>query len=110
MDKFEDNNLEVESNMEQSESSFVDDIAEGDTTDSSVGKVVSFVEERFSKAETARQQDEQRWVRAYRNYRGIYGPDVSFTNTEKSRIFVKVTKTKVLAAYVPNHYRSYYFT
>ena len=99
MDKFEDNNLEVESNMEQSESSFVDDIAEGDTTDSSVGKVVSFVEERFSKAETARQQDEQRWVRAYRNYRGIYGPDVSFTNTEKSRIFVKVTKTKVLAAY-----------
>tara|TARA_B110000908_G_scaffold12402_1_gene14404 strand:- start:19920 stop:22064 length:2145 start_codon:yes stop_codon:yes gene_type:complete len=99
MDKFEDNNLEVDSNMEQSESSHIEDISEGDTTDSSVGQVVSFVEERFSKAETARQSDEERWVRAYRNYRGLYGPDVSFTSTEKSRIFVKVTKTKVLAAY-----------
>ena len=99
MDKFEDNNLEVDSNMEQSESSHIRDIAEGDTTDSSVGQVVAFVEERFSKAETARYSDEERWVRAYRNYRGIYGPDVAFTGTEKSRIFVKVTKTKVLAAY-----------
>ena len=43
--------------------------------------------------------DEERWVKSYRNYRGIYGPDVQFTSTEKSRIFVKVTKTKVLAAY-----------
>ena len=29
----------------------------------------------------------------------IYGPDVQFTSTEKSSVFVKVTKTKVLAAY-----------
>jgi len=36
---------------------------------------------------------------AYRNYRGIYGPDVQFTDTEKSQAFVKITKTKVLAAY-----------
>ncbi len=99
MDNFENDDLEMESNMEQAESSFVDDISEGDTTDTPVGQVVSFVEERFSKAGTARYQDEQRWVRAYRNYRGIYGPDVAFTSTEKSRIFVKVTKTKVLAAY-----------
>jgi len=38
-------------------------------------------------------------LRAYRNYRGIYGPDVQFTETEKSRVFIKITKTKVLAAY-----------
>ena len=36
---------------------------------------------------------------AYRNYSGVYGPDVQFTETEKSRVFIKVTKTKVLAAY-----------
>jgi len=68
-------------------------------TDTSVGSVVSYVEERFKKAETAKYAEEQRWIRAYRNYRGIYGDDVAFTNTEKSRVFVKVTKTKVLAAF-----------
>jgi hypothetical protein len=61
--------------------------------------VVSFVSERFKRAEDARQGDEDRWLRAYRNYRGLYGPDVQFTETEKSRVFVKVTKTKTLAAY-----------
>ena len=61
--------------------------------------VVSFVEERFGRSEDARRGDEERWLRAYRNYRGLYGPDVQFTDTEKSRVFVKVTKTKTLAAY-----------
>ena len=77
---------------------FIED-SEGEVTDSATGSIVSFVEERFSKAETARETEENRWLQAYRNYRGIYGPDVQFTNTEKSRVFVKVTKTKVLAAY-----------
>ena len=40
-----------------------------------------------------------RWLRSYRNYRGIYGSDMSFTEKEKSRVFVKITKTKVLAAF-----------
>ena len=61
--------------------------------------VVSFVSERFKRAEDSREGDEKRWLRAYRNYRGLYGPDVQFTETEKSRVFVKVTKTKTLAAY-----------
>ena len=61
--------------------------------------VVGFVSDRFKRAEDARQADETRWLRAYRNYRGIYSSDVKFTDTEKSRVFVKVTKTKTLAAY-----------
>ena len=68
-------------------------------TDKSTGSIESYVKERFSKAETAKYAEEQRWIRAYRNYRGIYGDDVAFTSTEKSRVFVKVTKTKVLAAF-----------
>jgi len=99
MNMFEDDQESTEYNMEESESSHISDIDEGETTDSSVGTVVSFVTERFKKAENSRRQDEERWVRSYRNYRGLYGPDVKFTSTEKSRIFVKVTKTKVLAAY-----------
>jgi hypothetical protein len=61
--------------------------------------VVAYVQERFDRSETSRYVDEQRWLRAYRNYRGLYSSDVQFTSSEKSRIFVKVTKTKTLAAY-----------
>ena len=86
--------------MDDESSSFIEDRGdEEDYNDPSVGNIVGFVEEKYSTAETARYSDEQRWIRAYRNYRGIYGPDVQFTSTEKSKIFVKVTKTKVLAAY-----------
>ena len=42
----------------------------------SVSHIVSFVEGRFKRAEDARLGDEERWMRAYRNYRGLYGPDV----------------------------------
>jgi hypothetical protein len=99
MDEYEIDEQVMETMMDDAESSFVDDISEGETTDEPVGKVVGYVTDRFKRAETARYTDEERWVKSYRNYRGIYGPDVQFTSTEKSRIFVKVTKTKVLAAY-----------
>ena len=72
------------------------------TEDKLLGKsnsVVAYVQERFDRSETSRYVDEQRWLRAYRNYRGLYSSDVQFTSSEKSRIFVKVTKTKTLAAY-----------
>jgi hypothetical protein len=77
----------------------VEDTTGSMPTDKPVGGIVSYIVERFNKAETSRETEEQRWVRAYRNYRGLYGPDVQFTETEKSRVFVKVTKTKVLAAF-----------
>ena len=70
-----------------------------DTIFDNVSSLVVFVLDRFNRSESARYTDETRWLRSYRNYRGIYGPDVQFTSTEKSKIFVKVTKTKTLAAY-----------
>jgi len=81
-----------------------DAIALEDTDDSvqedvGVSSIIPFIQERYQKAEDYRYQDEERWIRAYRNYRGLYGPDVQFTEAEKSRVFVKVTKTKTLAAY-----------
>ena len=39
--------------------------------------------DRYQKAEDSRQNDEDRWLRAYRNYRGLYGPDVQFSEAEK---------------------------
>src|SRR5210317_679697 len=86
--------------MEQDDLFETDDVAviqDGEELDAS--SVVSYVGSRFKRAEDARYVDETRWLRAYRNYRGLYGSDVQFTETEKSRVFVKVTKTKTLAAY-----------
>ena len=61
--------------------------------------LVAWVNGRFEASKTWRMTDEERWLRSYRNYRGIYGPEVQFTETEKSQAFIKITKTKVLAAY-----------
>ncbi|UAW59006.1 putative portal protein [Roseobacter phage CRP-212] len=61
--------------------------------------LVAYVRERYERSKTRREPDEDRWLMAYRNYRGIYGPEVQFTDTEKSKAFIKLTKTKVLAAY-----------
>ena len=95
----EDDILAEEVYMEDAKVSFIEDADEEAYSDPSVGTIVGYVQQRFEKAETARNAEEQRWIRAYRNYRGLYSPDVQFTSTEKSRVFVKVTKTKVLAAY-----------
>lgn len=62
-------------------------------------QLLSFVKERYQRSKQKRLMDEQRWLQAYRNYRGIYGPEVAFTDNEKSQAFIKITKTKVLAAY-----------
>ena len=66
---------------------------------SEYASVANFVESQFQKAKDSRRSDEDRWLMSYRNYRGIYGPEVQFTDTEKSKAFVKITKTKVLASY-----------
>lgn len=66
--------------------------------DPAAGSVVMYITEKMKLAEDARQEDEQRWLTAYKNYMGEYTGS-EFTETEKSEIFVKVTKTKVIAAY-----------
>ncbi len=60
---------------------------------------VSYIKNQYERAKDARLSDEERWLDSYRNYRGIYSSEVQFTETEKSKAFIKVTKTKVLAAY-----------
>ena len=77
--------------LEDTEESIIDDIQ--------VTNMVDFVSEKYQRSEDYRNNDEERWLRAYRNYRGLYGADVQFTEAEKSRVFIKVTKTKTLAAY-----------
>ena len=88
----EDIPMEVESvSLEDSE-----DTAK---TDEGTNNMIPFIMGKYYKADDYRDQDEQRWLKAYRNYRGLYGSDIQFTEAEKSRVFIKVTKTKTLAAY-----------
>ena len=61
--------------------------------------LVGYVRNKFQQAETSRRYDERRWLGAYRNYRGLYGPETAFRENEKSKVFVKITKTKVLASF-----------
>jgi hypothetical protein len=61
--------------------------------------VVADIQAKYEDAKNRRQEDELRWVRAYYNFRGLYGKEIEFQDSEKSRVFVKVTKTKVMAAF-----------
>ena len=69
------------------------------TSKENLDPFVGFIRDKFQQAETARLYDEKRWLKAYRNYRGLYGPEMAFRDNEKSKVFVKITKTKVLAAF-----------
>ena len=61
--------------------------------------LVGIIQDRFSDSEAARMPHEHRWLTAYRNYRGLYDKNVKFRESEKSKVFVKITKTKVLASF-----------
>ncbi|MGB0141493.1 MAG: portal protein [Luminiphilus sp.] len=84
---------------ETDETVVLDDTPEEDEGDVGVRAILETIRGKWTKASDARINDEKRWLSAYQNYRGIYSDDMSFTEAEKSRVFVKVTKTKVLAAY-----------
>ena len=74
-------------------------LSKEDDKQEDINLLVSMIDKKFTACKDSRQDDESRWLQAYHNYRGKYYKDVHFTEHEKSRVFVKVTKTKVLAAY-----------
>ena len=92
----DDLNLDTDAN---SPTSFA---AEGDNVQQEnreLSNLVAWVQGRYERSKDSRLEDEERWLTNYRNYRGIYGPEVAFTDKEKSKAFVKITKTKTLAAF-----------
>ena len=89
----------ADKNLIEDESINLKDVSNINEEDPIAAPIVQLLMDKYNKAETTRRNDEERWLRAYRNYRGLYGPDVQFTEAEKSRVFIKVTKTKTLAAY-----------
>ena len=61
--------------------------------------LVAHVKRKFTSAEDGKNEDESRWLKAYKNYRGIFDSTTQFRSSEKSKVFVKITKVKVLSAY-----------
>ena len=61
--------------------------------------LVGYVKQKFEESENGRYAHEQRWLQAYKNFRGVYDSTTTYRDSERSRVFVRITKTKVLAAY-----------
>ena len=61
--------------------------------------LAGYIQNKFEDAENGRRTHEQRWLQAYKNFRGIYDSTTQYRDSERSRVFIKITKTKVLAAY-----------
>ena len=57
------------------------------------------IQQRFIEAEEGRYAEEARWLKAYKNYRGISDTSTAYSASEKSKVFIKITKVKVLAAF-----------
>jgi hypothetical protein len=61
--------------------------------------IVAFVRDRFYEARAARNSVDIRLYQAYEDFRGRYSGNVTFKDTERSQVFVKIAKTKTLAAF-----------
>ena len=61
--------------------------------------IVGYISSKYQESKAARLTHEGRWLRAFKNYRGVYDSTTQFRDSEKSKVFIKITKTKTLAAY-----------
>ena len=59
--------------------------------------LVGYIKSKFIESETGRFTYERRWLKAYKNYKGT--DDTPYRSSEKSKVFVRITKVKVLAAF-----------
>ena len=76
-----------------------DGVENDNTIEEQAPGLVGFINEKFFEAEQGKQAFEIRALQAYRDFRGIYDPSKKFRQSEKSRVFIKIAKTKTLAAY-----------
>ena len=50
----------------------LEDSDESNVSDINVSGIIPFVQDLYQRAEDYRNNDEERWLRSYRNYRGLY--------------------------------------
>ena len=74
-------------------------IKEQENSDINVPAVIGVVLTRYERAKTAKLSAEARHLTAYEDYRGIVNAQRNLRRDEKSQVFVKIAKSKTLAAY-----------
>ena len=47
------------------------------------------IQQKFIEAEEGRYSEEIRWLKAYKNYRGVSDSSTAYASTEKSKVFIK---------------------
>jgi len=76
-----------------------DDKEDIDLEVDSPSALTGYIVKKFEDAENGRFSDELRWISSYKNYRGITDSTTAYTASERSKVFVRITKVKVLAAF-----------
>ena len=61
--------------------------------------LAGYIKSKFEDAENGRRSHELKWLQSYKNFKGIYDSTTQYRDSERSKVFIKITKTKVLAAY-----------
>ncbi len=74
-------------------------VAEIQNPEENLPGIAGYVRSKFESAENGRYTHEQRWLSSYKNFRGIYDTSTQYRSSEKSQVFVRITKTKVLASF-----------
>ena len=49
-----------------------------------IPSIVGYIEKKYDESKASRQTHEARWLRAYKNYRGVYDSTTQFRESEKS--------------------------
>ena len=63
--------------------------------DDTMPGLAGHIRAKFNEAEDGRRVHEARWLQAYKNFRGIYDSTTQYRDSERSQVFIKITKTKV---------------
>ena len=70
-----------------------------DITQKEMTGLAGYIRGKYRESEDGRLSDEQRWLKAYKNYRGTSEDSEDYRKSERSKVTVKITKVKVLAAF-----------
>lgn len=69
---------------------------DADIHQSEVSGLATYVQNCFDKSVAARQEIENKWVEALRQYKGVYSPEVlSRMNKYRAKAFIRITRAKV---------------
>ena len=62
--------------------------------------LAGYVKTKFDEAENGRYAHEQRCLQSFKNFRGVYDSTTQYRDSERSKVFVRITKTKSIIFFI----------